>query len=152
MKPLTQMAKEIHADNRVKGFYDQVTYVLDSLKCAAMKGGNQSMYVAHSFVWNSFIVQQMSLIITEMSEAIEKLRKDGIDVDLEPHSLDNELTYDENNKIFEMRYKDTVQDELADTLIRLLDLVGFLDIDIDGWVEAKLRYNKSRPHKHGKRF
>ena len=57
-----------------------------------------------------------------------------------------------NNKIFEMKYKDTVQDELADTLIRLLDLVGFLDMDIDGWVEAKLRYNKSRPYKHGKRF
>ena len=51
-----------------------------------------------------------------------------------------------------MRYKDTVQDELADTFIRLLDLVGFLGIDIDGWVEAKLRYNKSRPYKHGKRF
>jgi NTP pyrophosphatase (non-canonical NTP hydrolase) len=152
MKPLTQKAKEIHADNRVKGFYDKVTFVLDSLKSAAMKDKNQSMYVAHSFVWNSFIVQQMALIMTEMSEAIEKLRKDGIDIDLEPHSIDNELTYEENNKIFEMKYKDTVQDELADTLIRLLDLVGFLDIDIDGWVEAKLRYNKSRPHKHGKRF
>ena len=56
------------------------------------------MYVAHSFVWNSFIVQQMSLIITEMSEAIEKLRKDGIDVDLEPHSLDNELTYEKTTR------------------------------------------------------
>jgi NTP pyrophosphatase (non-canonical NTP hydrolase) len=152
MKPLTQMAREIHADNRIKGFYDKVTYVLDSLKIAAMNDSNKSMYVAHSFVFNSFIVQQMALIITEMSEAIEKFRKDGIDIDLEPHSINNELTYDENNKIFEMKYKDTVQDELADTLIRLLDLVGFLDMDIDGWVEAKLRYNKSRPYKHGKRF
>lgn len=146
------MAMEIHADNRVKGFYDKVTHVLDSLKIAAIKDSNKSMYVAHSFVFNSFIVQQMALIITEMSEAIEKFRKDGIDIDLEPHNINNELTYDENNKIFEMKYKDTVQDELADTLIRLLDLVGFLDMDIDGWVEAKLRYNKSRPYKHGKRF
>jgi NTP pyrophosphatase (non-canonical NTP hydrolase) len=48
--------------------------------------------------------------------------------------------------------KDTVEDELADVIIRTLDLCGYLGIDIEKHVELKMRYNESREYKHGKNY
>ncbi len=42
--------------------------------------------------------------------------------------------------------------ELADAVIRLLDLAGRLGIDIGTVMQAKLAYNQTRPAKHGRRF
>ena len=42
--------------------------------------------------------------------------------------------------------------ELADCLIRILDTLHSLDVDIDGGVARKMAYNASRPHKHGKAY
>lgn len=54
--------------------------------------------------------------------------------------------------------------ELADILIRLTDLIGWCHTNSDGVVtdgavdifesilEEKMAYNKTRPHKHGKRY
>lgn len=39
--------------------------------------------------------------------------------------------------------------ELADVLIRIFDLCGRYDIDIEQAVELKLTYNQSRPRRHG---
>lgn len=39
--------------------------------------------------------------------------------------------------------------ELADVLLRTLDLMAYLGVDIDAVVMAKHRYNKSREYKHG---
>lgn len=40
--------------------------------------------------------------------------------------------------------------ELADALIRTLDLMYECGIDIDYVVKMKMAYNKTRPYKHGK--
>ncbi len=42
------------------------------------------------------------------------------------------------------------QEELADIIIRALDLSARLGIDIESAVEAKHSYNVTRPYKHGK--
>lgn len=42
-----------------------------------------------------------------------------------------------------------VTEELADVLIRTLDLAAGLGIDIDAAVEAKIEVNRKRSHKHG---
>lgn len=42
--------------------------------------------------------------------------------------------------------------ELADALIRILDLAGSLGIDLQTSVQAKLTYNLTRPTKHGRSF
>lgn len=42
--------------------------------------------------------------------------------------------------------------ELADALIRILDTMHSLRVDIDGVVNRKIAYNKSRPYKHGKEY
>ena len=48
--------------------------------------------------------------------------------------------------------KDTFEDELADVAIRLFDLCGARDIDLEWQISQKLAYNKNRPKKHGKKF
>jgi NTP pyrophosphatase (non-canonical NTP hydrolase) len=40
-------------------------------------------------------------------------------------------------------------EELADTLIRVLDLASGLGIDLDSAVSAKLEKNKHRGYRHG---
>jgi len=47
--------------------------------------------------------------------------------------------------------KDTFEDELADTIIRILDLCGYLGIDIDEHINLKMAYNRERPYKHNKK-
>jgi NTP pyrophosphatase (non-canonical NTP hydrolase) len=44
---------------------------------------------------------------------------------------------------------DNFAEELADTLIRVLDMAGGLGIDIDKEVRTKLEANKNRGFKHG---
>lgn len=39
--------------------------------------------------------------------------------------------------------------ELADIIIRVLDMARYFNVDIGGAVMAKVRYNQDRPHRHG---
>lgn len=126
---LTSMSKSIHADNVKKGFYDELENVPQD-------------YV---------VFKQLLLIITEISEAAEELRKNPIDNTIEPY-FPSALTLEDSIKAFEERFKDKFQDEIADTFIRLLDLCGYLKINIDEWIDAKLEYNRTRGYKHGKKY
>lgn len=42
--------------------------------------------------------------------------------------------------------------ELADALIRILDTMHSLKVDIDAVVAEKMHYNDSRPYKHGRSY
>lgn len=37
-------------------------------------------------------------------------------------------------------------------MIRLFDLCGYMDIDIEKHIDLKLKYNQGRPNKHGKNY
>jgi NTP pyrophosphatase (non-canonical NTP hydrolase) len=39
--------------------------------------------------------------------------------------------------------------ELADVIIRILDMCGYYNIDIEKAIAEKIEYNKTRPYKHG---
>ncbi len=69
------------------------------------------------------IGEALMLIVTEVAEAMEAHRKQ-----------------DEAN----------FKEELADTFIRLFDLCGGLNIDIEKEINQKVLINKERPYKHGK--
>lgn len=69
------------------------------------------------------IGEALMLIVTELAEAMEAYR----------------VQDDENFK-----------EELADTFIRLFDLCGGLDIDIEKEIAKKSERNKNRPYRHGK--
>ena len=75
--------------------------------------------------------EALMLIVSELGEAIEAYRKEGLG------------SYE---------VKDSTIDELADTFIRLFDLCGGLEIDIERQIKWKLNFNKSREKLHGKKF
>ena len=86
------------------------------------------------------VAEKLCLIHSEISEAMEGYRKDLMDDHL-PH-----------RKMIEV--------ELADAVIRIFDLAGWLGLDLYGAIDEKLAYNRTRAdHKpenrakaNGKRF
>ena len=96
----------------------------------------------------------LMLITSELSEALEADRMNNWH---KFHAIDNEkdipnpetLEYKQwfNNKI-----RGTVEEEIADALIRLFDLAGVFGIDLDWIVKAKMAYNETRAYKHGKEY
>ena len=53
---------------------------------------------------------------------------------------------------FDIYIKNSFEDELADVIIRTLDICGYLNIDIERSVLAKIKYNKTRDKLHTKRY
>lgn len=49
----------------------------------------------------------------------------------------------------EYKYDNAIE-EIADTIIMCMSAAGYLGIDIDAAVKAKMEINKNRPWKHGK--
>ena len=79
------------------------------------------------------IPEKLALIHSEVSEALEDYR-DGAMV----------TTVEEKGKPVGF------PSELADIVIRVCDLAGALEIDLDAEIARKMRHNAGRPRKHGK--
>lgn len=45
-----------------------------------------------------------------------------------------------------------VEEEFADEIIRILDIAAGFDLNVIGAIFAKIRFNQSRPYKHGKAY
>ena len=67
--------------------------------------------------------EKLMLVVTELAEAMEAYR---------------------------INDKKNFTEEISDTFIRLYDIVGSLDIDVEAAIKEKMEINKKRPHKHGK--
>lgn len=62
------------------------------------------------------------------------------------------LIHSEVSEVLEdYRHGNDLAEELADVFIRLGDLCGWLDIDIESAIIDKQIKNRDRPYKHGKR-
>jgi len=62
------------------------------------------------------------------------------------------MSDEEFAETFSIMVKDSFHDEMADVLIRVLDLCGGHNIDIDWHVKMKMRYNATRARLHGKKY
>ena len=122
MKTLNQLRDEIHEYAINKGFWDK----------------------------EREIGTRLMLCVSELAEAMEADRKDRY-ADLELIEKDKEDFIDFKWS-FENSIKDTFEDELADTIIRILDLCGAKGIDIEKHIELKMKYNESREKMHGKKY
>ena len=76
---------------------------------------------------------KIALIHSELSEALEDVRTGSV-----------ELTKENSGKMH------GVPSELADVLIRTLELMHAMGTDIEAVVLEKMAYNRNRPRMHGK--
>ena len=126
---INKLAQEIHKNNKIKGFYDEPKN----------------------------IGEMLALIHSEVSEALEADREDkytAIGGISDPQIMEvlNEVPESKWRPHFEVNVKNTFEDELADIVIRVMDLAAFKSIDLEAHIKAKMRYNSLRPHKHGKKY
>lgn len=144
---LTEFSKEVHDDNVIKGFYEDYDRMMHVINSA-----NESRDIimeSTEVARKAFIDQRLALIVSEVGEAVECNRK-NLRANLRGVVPGFEEEY--FKQAFKVHVKDTLEDEVADIIIRCLDLAGFLEIDIQKHVDLKLKYNKLRAYKHGKAY
>lgn len=106
---LDNLAIELHKTAVEKGFWPEIEEVDDI-----------------------FIAKQCMMIVSEVTEVMEAIRKD--------------------------KGEEEITKEVADILIRTLDLYaglvesGYTKLSLDYSMEEKTNFNKTRPEKHGVRF
>lgn len=103
--------------------------VQESWRMAEVKGFHEG----RSGAGRDDTLVRLSLVHTEISEATQEVKR----------HWDGEPT-EEQKAIF--------AEELADALIRIFDLAGCVDVDLELAVEQKLAKNWQRPTKYGTPF
>jgi NTP pyrophosphatase (non-canonical NTP hydrolase) len=73
--------------------------------------------------------EMIALMHSELSEALEAIRKPGPSEHIPEFS--------------------GIEEELADTVIRILDYAYAFGLDLPGAIMAKMKFNANRPYKHG---
>jgi NTP pyrophosphatase (non-canonical NTP hydrolase) len=123
---INELAKKVHENAKEKGFYD----------------------------YKKNIGEMLALMHSEVSEALEADRnRQYCNMDL-PQS--NVLMGWTDDVDFQKDYKDKVkgsfEEEMADIVIRVMDMCAFKEIDLEYHIKAKMRYNSSRVRMHGKEY
>lgn len=105
---------------------------------------------AHGFhADGSTVVEKLMLVVSELSEALEDLRKNEKDLHIIKYSDDSKDTlYDDEGRAHPKPIG--FMSELADVVIRVGDLAGIVDGNLELAVKVKQAYNRLRPHMHGK--
>lgn len=90
---------------------------------------------SHGFHDDFDVCEKLLLVVTEVAEATEEVR-DG-----------NMATYfSEGGK------PEGYPSELADVVLRVMDMAQQGGIDLAAEIRQKIAYNKTRPFKHGRKF
>ena len=122
LQGMNKLASHCYVEARERGFYADYEELYAQMSDGAAQDVLRSM----------FISQRVGLIASELGELIDALRKPKVSEKIPPFS--------------------EVEEELADAVIRILDFAGFMGIDLQSVVAAKLEMNRSRERLHGGLF
>jgi NTP pyrophosphatase (non-canonical NTP hydrolase) len=124
---LGELAAAIHANAREKGFWDKERNVGELLM----------------------------LVVSELGEALEAHRSPGAAAFIVTQEDKAEALVMEGAEYaewYQVAIKGSFEEEIADAIIRLLDLSAGLGIDIEWEIKAKMKYNATRERMHGKSY
>lgn len=138
MSTISELQKQIHENAKSKGFWDREPNTGEKLM----------------------------LIVSEVSEAMEADRTGNYYDNNTRYKVGKDLTkngatwafdiVDSNNGAwlnwFISEVKNSLSDELADAVIRIMDLCEYKGIDLEWHIQQKMKYNATRPHMHGKKY
>lgn len=132
------------------------------MKQLKLDGLNESALVMHQEAvekgfWDvgDNLGEKLMLVVSELSEGLEADRKrryadwtrfDHIAANGE--GMDGQIL----PNVFVQDVKDTLEDELADAVIRIMDLAARRKIDLEKHIITKFAYNQTRPQRHGKAY
>jgi len=95
--------------------------------------------------------EKLALITSELSEALDADRS-GKWANTSGNNEAFAFSAETFKGLYEDLYRGTVEDELADAILRICDLAGIYKIDLDWHVRAKMAYNETSPYRHGKKY
>lgn len=123
-KNIKELQKQIHKNAVEKGFWDTFVEIEDQLDNYVEDGEmNEVMKLLKHRV--HYISTKLCLVHSEVSEALEALRIDDMD---------------------------NFREELADVVIRVMDMSEALGIDLEKEIQKKIEHNAGRAKMHGKAF
>ena len=114
---LNRLTRLIHAANVAAGWWSDAAF-------AGLPNNWQDNNLVNAPAVRYVIPTKLALAHSELSEALEGFRK-GLADDHLPH-------------------RSMIEVELADTIIRILDIAGALELDIGGALVEKFNYNQTR--------
>lgn len=120
---ITTLQKQAHDISSSNGFWDVFQDYYDSPE-----------------VLHRDVATRLALIADEAHEALAELRS---------HKFDEAAA---ERGDYTSQLPASFGEELADIIIRTLDLAEGLNIDLEGHVVRKVEANKDRPRRHGKNF
>ncbi len=123
---MTSRALKMYGDD-IRSLEDSISYLVEISHGTAVEKGWHDDGIPP-------VNDQLLLCVTEVAEAAEQLREGR---------APNELYYRADGK------PEGVPAELADVVIRIAHLCGAHNIDLAKAVVEKLKFNMTRPHKHG---
>ncbi|MBY6871640.1 nucleotide pyrophosphohydrolase [Clostridium botulinum] len=120
---IKDLVKDAYDNAKNHGFWEDWERIeqLENMAINISKDGEKQVKIDKC----NAIATRLMLIVSEVSEALEGVRKED---------------------------RENFKEELADIVIRVADLAGGLDIDLEKEIKNKMDKNKNRPYKHGKAF
>jgi NTP pyrophosphatase (non-canonical NTP hydrolase) len=142
---INELVQKAHENAVSKGFYECVrcegSGEVGSFVCNTCNGSGKT---------SKNIGELLMLIVSEIGEALEAHRKNRTPMwEFYYEMIDSGKSFEES---FKENIKDCFEDEIADAVIRIFDMCGYLGIDLEKHIELKMKYNATRERKHGKSY
>ena len=140
---IKELVDKSYQTSKSKGFHDNYNIILKMVETKEFSLENIE------YVKQLLVSQKLMLIVSELGESLEATRINRFtDTTEDILSLEGE----EFIKTFKEKVKDTFEDEIADVFIRLGDMCGSLNVDIEKHILLKQKFNETRSKMHGKNF